>query len=43
MKSVGAMSTVGIISPGHFERLVSKVKSAERMSHPNLSIVLVVL
>ena len=43
MKSMGAMSMVGFISLGHFESLVSKVKSAERMSHPNVSIVLVVL
>ena len=41
LKSMDAMSTVGITSPGHFEMLVSKVKSTERMSHPILSIVLV--
>ena len=40
LKSMDAMSTVGITS-GHFERLVSKVKSTERMSHHILSIVLV--
>ena len=38
-----AMSTVGIIPPGHFGRFEPKVKSTEGMSGPILSTVLAVL
>lgn len=43
LKTMDAMSTVGIIPPGHFGRFEPRVKSTEGMSCPILSTVLAVV